>query len=522
MVSAPREAELKFELEAEDLARLRVHPVLKALTSDKAVTRNLRSIYYDTPGDALFQKNISLRVRKVGARWVQTVKRGTGVRGGLSNPIELEVDVNGEQPDIEAVPDKKLKAEILELIAETPVVARFETLIRRTTRILETDTGDRVELALDTGEVVAGDQSVVLCEAELELIEGSVQALYSLARVLFDVAPLRFSGESKAARGFRLAHAAPGERTAPIAPRIAAGARMKASLTAEEGFQEILRGCLDQISNNRIAMLQSEDPEGPHQLRVGLRRLRSAFKTFRPLANDAETQRLSAEARRIAAIAGDLRDLDVLISDIVAPAQETCPQPDVMNALRQVLEEHRQDMRSKACAALRDPKINAFVLDLGAYTEMRGWLRPDDIGQRAMLTQPIAAFADQALDACWDRVTRAAENLEQLSIEERYDVRKALKKLRYAVEFFAALYKPKNLKPFLKQLKKLQDLFGYLNDVAMAATLTDLDLGTGRNRDAVERAIGYTIGWHQAHSEHAWSDTQARWHKLSETKRFWT
>ena len=60
-----------------------------------------------------------------------------------------------------------------------------------------------------------------------------------------------------------------------------------------------------------------DDTEGPHQLRVGLRRLRSAFLVYKSALESPEMARLSGEAKWLGQEVGGLRDLDVVANDIV-------------------------------------------------------------------------------------------------------------------------------------------------------------------------------------------------------------
>jgi hypothetical protein len=78
-------------------------------------------------------------------------------------------------------------------------------------------------------------------------------------------------------------------------------------------------------------------------------------------------------------------------------------------------------------------------------------------------------------------VLKYGKRLEELSVPERHEMRKAMKKMRYGIEFFGSLYPKDAVKPFLKRMKKLQDIFGYLNDVAMAETLPEMSNVTGKN-----------------------------------------
>lgn len=514
MTASKTESELKFEIGADEAARLAAHPALDLLAAGAARTRTLRSIYYDNGDDALFQKNISLRVRRADGEWIQTVKRGARMRGGLATPLESEIKVSGPEPELDSIEDASLAADLRGVLGDSSPAARFETRIERETHVLRVPEGT-VELALDTGEVQAGQRQAPLVEAELELLDGDVSALYTVARMLMDGAPLAFSPESKSARGFRLVR---GEAPVDPGPRKGLDLAITEAMTAEDAFAAILRACLERIAHNRLASIASDAPEGPHQLRVALRRLRTAFKIFRPLAKCDTAQRLDAEARALAKAAGELRDCDVLLADILAPAAEAGGD---VKALSAWLEARRLQVRAQVRTALSDASVNAFLLDLGGWVETTGWRAKASEKRMKTRALPVREFAVRALAKRWKACARQAEDLDALSIEERHALRRKLKKLRYALEFFAELFDKDEVKAFRKQLKRLQDVFGYLNDVAMAERLMELEPGKRGDRDEALRAAGFALGWHQARADHAWLEARDRWTALAETRRFW-
>src|SRR5262245_49337404 len=100
-------------------------------------------------------------------------------------------------------------------------------------------------------------------------------------------------------------------------------------------------------------------------------------------------------------------------------------------------------------------------------------------------------------------------------------MRKALKAFRYAVEFFGSLYDGRKVGRFVKDLRKLQDVFGYVNDVETAKALDAIcDERCAASREA-QRAAGYALGWHEVTAQHAWDGVAAIWDRLAERPRFW-
>ncbi|WP_420339539.1 CHAD domain-containing protein [Roseibium sp.] len=521
MTKSTREIELKLELDPAAQDEIKRSGALKDFAASRSVTKTLQSIYFDTPDQALRQAKISLRVRKSGRSWVQTAKLGTGVMGGLSSPIEAEHAVSGRALDFSVIEDADVRAKLVETIGDAGVSECFETVMKRTTRQLTRETdGAHIELAFDTGNILAGPESHPLVELEMELKAGPSAALFDVAKQLLNDVPFRFSPYSKAERGYRFAEGQPDGKAVPF---FAENVVFEQGITVEHAFRDVLRSCLTQIAENRLAVLASEDPEGPHQLRVGLRRLRSAFRLFKPALNPATMTPLDQLARTIAAEAGALRDFDVLIDEIVEPVVDKAPESISFDALLADLHESRgKDTRTALVTHLKSAEVNAFLLDLAAYTEGRGWLDPENFDQSSLLAQPIEDFAAQALAKQWKKVNKYGKRLDDLTIPERHEMRKAMKKLRYGIEFFGSLYPKDAVKPLLKRMKRLQDIFGYLNDVAMAERLPEMSNVTGKNALTAGQAIGFTIGWHEAQSQAMWQHARGYWDATKDVPKFWS
>src|SRR5262245_17085531 len=111
--------------------------------------------------------------------------------------------------------------------------------------------------------------------------------------------------------------------------------------------------------------------------------------------------------------------------------------------------------------------------------------------------------------------------LETLDADQRHELRKELKKLRYAVEFVSSLFPAKEVAPFLKRLKKLQTIFGDLNDaVTVGRLLSDAET-PGTDDPQAQRAIGWVIGASQARAHGSWARAKDMWRKLDDTRHFW-
>ena len=91
-------------------------------------------------------------------------------------------------------------------------------------------------------------------------------------------------------------------------------------MNVSEALREIGRAAASQILTRLDGTLSHTDPEMPHQLRVGLRRLRTALRVLAPLSATTDMRILARDAQKFGRITGRLRDADVLIDDIFEPA----------------------------------------------------------------------------------------------------------------------------------------------------------------------------------------------------------
>ncbi|MDX8480673.1 CYTH and CHAD domain-containing protein [Mesorhizobium sp. VK24D] len=512
------EVELKFILDDSSPSEFWARVKASKLAKGGPTTKTLRSIYLDTPEHALKKAGIALRLRRDGRRWVQTVKTRAELHGGLSQVGEVENPAPGGRACPEAIPDASVRDEVLQCVNGAPLQPVCETVMKRSASELSLEDGTRAELAVDVGQILAGGRSADLREVEIELLEGSPAGLFEIAHVLFSDGGLRFSRLSKAARGYLLAEE--GRIDPPLAPRNAEDIAIDTDEIAEHAARDILRECLDQIATNVVVVRKLDDSEGPHQLRIGLRRLRSVFSVYAPVLESPEMGRLNDEARWLGQEVGKLRDLDVVANDIVQREAGTHPDEPGLAALSNSLSQQAKEVRRHLRELLVGTRVQAFLIDLTQFVETRGWLVPQDFGQTERLAEPVAKLAGQALGKRWKRVRKRARGIETLDTEQRHKLRKQLKKLRYAAEFFSSLYPTKRVDPFLKRLKKLQTVLGDLNDAAtVKAMLAGPDAGAGDA--AAQRAIGWVIGASQARAEHGWTGAKARQRKLEEAHPFW-
>ena len=447
LVTEDREIELKFLCEPRDL-----DAVLAAAPPGETEVKLLCATYYDTPDEALARARIALRVRASGAQHIQTLKLG----GGFSRQ-EHEAPVVGPALDL-AMP--ALKA-ALKPADRRRLEPRFTVEVRRRQRLLVHE-GAEIELALDEGEVIAGDRRRPICEVELELKSGDPTALFDLARRLSRTAPLYLSFEGKAARGQALRDGREGQ------PRKSDKAALKPGLSTAGAFQVIARDALSQVAANALLLREAGGERALHQLRVALRRLRSAISTFKPVVDDAQAEGLKAELRWLSGACDEARDLDVFANDN-ARIEARAGQGD---GLGPAVEAARSAAHAKASAAVGSKRFRDLVLDATAWVETGPWLKAGGKAAKRR-ARPARRFAEDALDRRWRRLARSGRALAELDDVQRHRLRIAAKKLRYALEGFGPLFATKAVDRFIDRLKDLQDELGALNDAAVAGRLVE-------------------------------------------------
>lgn len=498
------EIELKLAVERKSLERLRRLPALKPLRDGRATTRTLWSTYYDTPDRRLALAGITVRVRRVDGGLVQTVKTAGDRASGLFARREWEVPVAAATPDPAA-----LAATGLPLLAEEGLAATlvpvFTTDIRRTLHVLSGEDW-QAEMAVDVGELRAGDRHEEVCEVELELRAGTPAHLFAVARRIAEGVPVRLLTLSKSDRGHALAEGR--ARRAVKAPPLVLGDGM----TRADAFRAIARNCLHHLLANQAPLLENGDGEAVHQMRVALRRLRSALKIFRPLVAGPRLTLLRTEMAWLLAALGPARDAEVFLEEIIEPVLSGHPGHDGLMALRDHWRQQWSADLSAAHAAVAERRFALLLLDLGAWVEDGEWQRA------ATASRPLRPFATKVLDRLMDRMEAAGgKRLDRLSPPALHRVRIIGKQLRYAGEFFAALYGKGTARDTLTVLARLQDALGEINDIAVAAPR----LATCHHMGDAAWAAGVVAGWHEARRPNLLDTAGTLWRDLRKRRRFW-
>jgi inorganic triphosphatase YgiF len=417
------ERELKFLLAPGSFARLAAKAPRR---------RSLVSIYYDTPDRRLQRAGVALRLRRDGARWLQTLKAEGDAGGGLAQRAEWEMPVRGRALELGAFPRDEVRratgVDVAGLARRLRPV--FETRFVRRSGLVRLKAGGEAELAIDRGRITAGGRHEAISEVELELRAGEPDALLRFAAGL----GLALAFESKAERGYRLAAGT------PRSPRKWRMPALGAASTPAEAFAALFAAALTQAGSNADGFLRSDDPEYLHQMRVGLRRARSALRAFAPILRRAKP--VKRDLRALMPILGAARDWDVLMATM----------PSAKRGRRAAR------ARAAARAAVASPRFREFFL------RALRWLHSQP---RQARPPPLERFAARALE----RLHRRALSSRLDSGEHRHRLRIRVKRLRYACDFFAPCFAPAAQRPYLRELERLQDVLGALQDIVVGRRL---------------------------------------------------
>jgi len=276
----------------------------------------------------------------------------------------------------------------------------------------------------------------------------------------------------------------------------AATLKLRVDISIEQGFEQILRNCLQQIRANEDGLREGFAPEFLHQVRVGIRRLRSALLLFRDWIEcpPSLTQEIAWIAKALAAA----RDAEVLASSTLPALMQACPHERPLLTLQKAASAHAQQLRLEAAAILASERYTALMQALEQWLEQKAWRSGRDL----RLQKALGPAATRLLEKRRRQVKKRRQQAKLLApaltsdaavFEALHRLRIAIKKLRYAREFLLSLKTRRQAKTkALNRLIQAQDLLGQLNDGHMAQLqLQQLAQGGAKLRRAADFARGY-------------------------------
>jgi len=520
MGNEPKEIELKLRIAPEDIAVLKNHPSF-AHALHEPTQETVESVYFDSDDRFLREHGLTLRVRRVGDKHVQTIKT-TNQGSDCIERSEWEQAIEGDQPDLTRVMDTAL-GPILTDDVRNALKPVFETRIERTAYHLNGD-NTAITVAIDEGQIVATDSSCPVSEIELELEHGNPTELFKIARAINDVVPAQLDVKSKSERGYDLI------AKTPVTVEKAYNPELSAGMGAGRAFTLIGRACLRQLVANEPAT-KNRSAEALHQMRVALRRLRAAISLFSEVVSDDRIDTIKTELRWLAREFGPARDLDTLIIEVLKPLRKQHANEPGLVGISKMFSRQRLKGYRRAQEAVQSARFRTLILDTAEWIEAGPWSMSEDPLVRARREMPIELHAANQLSQRRKKIRRRGAKIGDLSPEQLHILRIQVKKTRYAAEFFSSVYQGKKAakrrKTILSSLTQLQNCLGGINDIeTRKALFAEIMAHPTRSLRAEQNhrrafAAGLIIGDQQAHIHHLLNGARKAHSRFASAKIFW-
>jgi triphosphatase len=291
----------------------------------------------------------------------------------------------------------------------------------------------------------------------------------------------------------------------------------------DDAIDAVFAACLNHWMANEAAALSGADPEGVHEMRVALRRMRSALSDFRKKIPATQLAWLKRETKWLITSLSPARDWDVFLSELLAPVEASRPGDAGIAELRAAAEAEKEKGYAQARRAIRSSRYSVLLAKTRRWLAAKSWCQGRDKG-RKLLGQPARKLATRLLAKRHTTALKLGRDFESLSVEERHRLRLALKKLRYTADFFRSLYRKKLEKAYFHALAQLQTSLGHMNDIVMANHLFErLSAARGDRRasDLLFIAMGIVVGWHTHNASSSEREAEANWRQFSNCGLFW-
>jgi CHAD domain-containing protein len=242
-------------------------------------------------------------------------------------------------------------------------------------------------------------------------------------------------------------------------PASGVGAGIIAAMPASVAVARLLLAMLDTLELNVEGVLRDLDTEFLHDLRVAVRRTRSAIKLLGRVLPADLTAQYSAEFKWLGDMTTPVRDLDVHLLGFDAMAgQLRAASPADLEPFRAFLARRRTREFRRLAAVLRSPRFRSITHDWRkALVEIRD--------ARTVRRPTAAELAAATTRRSFKKVTaQGGAIIPSSPAESLHDLRKRCKELRYLLEFFAPLHDPASYKKVVGDLKQLQDCLGEFQD----------------------------------------------------------
>jgi CHAD domain-containing protein len=292
-------------------------------------------------------------------------------------------------------------------------------------------------------------------------------------------------------------------------------------MTVEAVLQSVGRECLRHLLRNEPAALAGEG-EAFHQMRVALRRLRSAVCAVKSMLPSAQYQWVQSELKLLADSVGPARNWDVFTASLLDPVRSSLPKDADLAQLADAAIRRRRAAYDSAKEAIGSRRYAESVLKLARWFETRAWREQPASERSSELFAPIADIAPRLIERRWRQVCKRSRRFAKRSQAERHRLRIALKKQRYVIEFLTGLFDAGEAKAFARRLKPLQEQLGRLNDVSTAhALMQEIVRPADGGASQLGQEAGLVLGWHLRGMTDQEAKLRRNVRRLRKAKPFW-
>lgn len=266
---------------------------------------------------------------------------------------------------------------------------------------------------------------------------------------------------------------------------------LKPKQRSDEAMRRILRRLFGNIEANVDGVLDDSDVEFLHDLRVAVRRTRSALSQLKDVLPRTTVEEFRPEFIWLGTVTGPCRDLDVNLLEMDGFKSMLGIVDDSLDPLQKLLERTRKTEHRKVVRSLRSARFQRLVDGWGEFLETGAAAEPEP----SDAARPIVELGGKRILRAYLRVVNRGNKLDgDPPAEALHRLRIDAKKLRYLLEFFASLYPLKTVSPLVRELKRLQDILGGFNDMeiqqARLAELADHFIAAGEARSETVFEMG--------------------------------
>lgn len=499
---------LELAVAPEAAAALFRHPGLASRRLGQARGAEATVVFHDTAEGALAGEGLALAVEPRGRGAVQRLERslpGKDARAEPGRAASVLAETRLPRPG----PDPGVLAGLIPAAAgQAPLPAVAAASGRRLTLRL----AGGMSATLFSGQLRAVAAERGVARLTLAVPEEALAEALDLLRALAADRPVTVPATSLAEEARAVALGVPAR---PLW-------RGPPDLTGAETVED---GACRAIGQLALALLaaapiaaEGSNPEGVHQARVAIRRLRTALTLFRPAIGCAAVTELKDRLGALARALGPARDWDVFIAGALGEIVAAFPGEAAIARLARAAEAARAAAYAEVRATLAAPSFRLLTLDLAATLASPPWRAGEDAEAALLRDTPLEDFAAAALGRRSKRLMRAGEGFAQLDIPALHALRIQAKRMRYAGELFGGLYGAKRQRRFQKAVGAVQDALGHLNDTAVAAGLMHM---LAKREPGRAWAAGVVQGWVAARAAHAREDAAEAWARLLDRPPFW-